>query len=98
MSVENIFCNMELHRAATFKPPPAAPQASLDRASRLARQSLARRSNLGRVSQLAKTSRPAGGNLNRVSSGVLARISHDPATQMSVSITTVSSSYADGLS
>lgn len=84
MSVENIYCNMELHKGGTFQPPPAAPQPSLDRASRLARQSLARRSNLGRPSQLGRTSRPVPSNLGRVSSS-LARVSHDPATQMSVS-------------
>lgn len=85
MSVENLYCNMELHRGATFQAPPAAPQASLDRASRLARQSLARRSNLGRPSQLGRTSRQVPSTtLGRTSAG-LARVSHDPATQMSVS-------------
>jgi hypothetical protein len=56
MSVENIFCNMELHGGKGFQPPPAAPQASLERASHLAKASLMRRSQLGRTSNLGRTS------------------------------------------
>lgn len=55
MSVENIYCNMELHGGKGFTPPPAAPQASLERASRLAKASLMRRSQLGRTSNLGRT-------------------------------------------
>ncbi|WIA28646.1 hypothetical protein OEZ86_011182 [Tetradesmus obliquus] len=81
MSVENIYCNMELHGGKGFTPPPAAPQASLERASRLAKASLMRRSQLGRTSNLGRTASNAGA-LGRTSN--LARISHDPATQMAV--------------
>jgi hypothetical protein len=56
MSVENIYCNMELHGGKGFQPPPAAPQASLERASHLAKASLTRRSQLGRTSNLGRTS------------------------------------------
>ncbi|KAF8072642.1 Atpalpha [Scenedesmus sp. PABB004] len=73
----------ELHRGATFQPPPSAPLASLERASTLAKISLARRSNLGRASAaLGRLSRITSGGLGRTSA--LARVSHDPATQMAV--------------
>lgn len=55
MTVENLWCNQELHKGNSFQPPPSAPAASLARASNLAKASLARRSNLGKMSQnLAK--------------------------------------------
>eukprot|EP00775_Hariotina_reticulata_P010475 gene10475-10633_t len=47
MTVENLWCNMELHGGTAFQPPPSAPLPSLERASTLAKQSLARRSNVG---------------------------------------------------
>ncbi|KAF6263646.1 hypothetical protein COO60DRAFT_1698701 [Scenedesmus sp. NREL 46B-D3] len=81
MSVENIFCNMELHGGKGFQPPPAAPQASLERASRLAKASLMRRSQLGRTSNLGRATSTSGA-VGRISS--LGRVSHDPATQMAV--------------
>lgn len=78
----------ELHSASTFKPPPAAPEASLARASHLAKQSLIRRSQLGKVSQgLNRVSRQAqhANTLGRTSA--LGRMSCDPAAAMQVSLT-----------
>ncbi len=54
MTVENVWCNSELHRAADFQPPPQAPLASLARAS-----NLAKKSQLGRASRGIITS-PTG--------------------------------------
>lgn len=77
----------ELHSASNFKPPPAAPEASLARASHLAKQSLLRRSQLGKVSQgLQRTSRQVSqmqqSTLGRTSA--LGRMSRDPAAAMQV--------------
>jgi hypothetical protein len=77
----------ELHSASSFKPPPAAPEASLARASHLAKQSLMRRSQLGKVSQgLTRVSRQAqqSSTLGRISSATLGRMSRDPAAAMQV--------------
>lgn len=71
----------ELHSASSFKPPPAAPEASLARASHLAKQSLMRRSQLGKVSQgLNRVSRLASQQAN----AGLGRMSRDPAAAMQV--------------
>lgn len=88
----------ELHSASSFKPPPTAPEASLARASHLAKQSLIRRSQLGKVSQglnrasrqLQQGAQAVAGHLGRTSAG-LARMSRDPAAAMQVSAGTSSS-------
>jgi hypothetical protein len=83
----------ELHSAAEFRPPLVAPEASLARASALAKQSLLRRSQLGRMSRqqadaTGRTSRSASGATTQPAGGLgrmsaaLARVSRDPATLM----------------
>lgn len=76
----------ELHSAGSFKPPPTAPEASLARASHLAKQSLLRRSQLGKVSQgLGRMSRQLQQAQQGQTGGALARVSRDPAAAMQVS-------------
>lgn len=75
----------ELHSASGFNPPPVAPQASLARASHLAKQSLMRRSQMGRVSQgLGKVSRQPQTTAGLGRTSALGRMSRDPAAAMQV--------------
>jgi hypothetical protein len=79
----------ELHSASGFKPPPAAPEASLARASHLAKQSLMRRSQMGRVSVgLGKVSRQPQSTTGLGRTSALGRMSRDPAAAMQVSVLT----------
>lgn len=50
MTVENIWCNCELHNGATFLPPPPPPAMPLARSS-LARMSAALKQSIGRISR-----------------------------------------------
>jgi hypothetical protein len=79
----------ELHSASGFKPPPVAPEASLARASHLAKQSLMRRSQMGRVSVgLNKVSRQPQSTTGLGRTSALGRMSRDPAAAMQVSVIT----------
>lgn len=98
MTVENLWCNCELHKGSTFQPPPAVTPEILARQS-LARASaaLARASqNAGKSAALARASRQAAA-LSR-SSASISRVSMDPATSMTIGRSAVprGDGYMDG--
>lgn len=108
MSVGNVWANQELHEGAYYAPPPRAPEASIERASLLAR--LSRLSRLSRVSrgpgagtrraslEMARAGEGAGGGAGGVarSSVQLGRTSRAAGTLGRSSVTNLAASMALG--